>query len=72
MLPGGLGEECILPPLHVFGSHVFYVGGDTPLLSEWVGQLPIAVAPKHVLQGHIDSRASRDGTVKNRIGIGYV
>jgi hypothetical protein len=46
VLSGSLGEECLLPALHVLRSHVFNVRGDAPLLAERVGKLSVAVAPE--------------------------
>src|SRR5258708_7695723 len=43
--------------------------GDAPLLAEGVGKFSVAVAPEHVLQGHIDAGASSHGAVKNRVGV---
>src|SRR5260221_3863 len=39
ILPRSLGEERVLPALHLFRSHIFLMRGDNPLLSDWIGQL---------------------------------
>src|SRR5580692_425830 len=72
VLSGGLGEKGVLSPLHIFRRHIFFMRGDAPLLAKRIGNLSVAVAPEHVLYGHIDSRARFHGTVKERVRVWHI
>src|ERR1700692_2004338 len=69
VLSSSLGEKRVLPALYFFRSHILDVRGDAPLLAERVGKLSVAVAPEHILHGHIDPGASCNGAIENRVGV---
>src|ERR1700690_1529188 len=52
LLGGGFGHEFCASALHFFGSYVFYVRGNAPVVAGWVGDFAVAIAPEHILYGH--------------------
>ncbi len=51
---GHCGHGFILCTLHLFRRHVFDVGRKRPLMSEWISDDAITVAPELVHQRHLD------------------
>src|SRR5262245_39787792 len=56
VLACGLGHvfslPCFLTPLHFFRRNIFNVGGNAPMMAEWIDNFSIPVAPKHICDGH--------------------
>jgi hypothetical protein len=51
-------------------AQVSFVGGDSPLLAKRIGTSALAIAPEHVVHGHIDAGATFNGSIENGIHIG--
>src|SRR5260370_624369 len=69
---GLLSEKLLLAARQIFRRDVFDVCGDAPLLTKRVGNLAVAIAPKHILQRHICASAGTERTVENCVRIGNV
>ncbi len=72
ILSCSLSEERVLPSFHLFWGYVFLVGGDAPLLAEWVGERAEPVSPEHVLQWHVHAGARRDCPAEDTICVLHV
>ncbi len=48
LLLGHLTHEGLRALGHFLGRHIFNMSSQSPFVSEWIGQSPKAVSPKHV------------------------
>ena len=69
---GGFGHELCAAALHFFWSYIFYVRCYSPVMTGWIGDFSVAVAPEHILYRHRGFCAGFDGALERGVYIGHV
>jgi hypothetical protein len=63
------GLPFLCAPVHFFGSNIFYVLSETPLMAEGVTDFSIAITPELIVKGHFDFGAGFNCAIEEGVDI---